>query len=149
MHVNLGLPKMNIFSVLLKLGATLWPLIREYVLSDGIKGKGLGANIVAIIVGGALILITMVTVYLGEQAKQNLTIQEPIIKQYNDLTTENENLKAHVDELQNSVFQCETRSHKVIEECQATLKQFTSKGKYIYDVATKTMVLKQTDEIKK
>ena len=61
---------MNIFSVLLKLGATLWPLIREYVLSDGIKGKGLGANIVAIIVGGALILITMVTVYLGEQAKQ-------------------------------------------------------------------------------
>jgi hypothetical protein len=140
---------MNIFSVLLKLGATLWPLIREYVLSDGIKGKGLGANIVAIIVGGALILITMVTVYLGEQAKQNLTIQEPIIKQYNDLTTENENLKARVTELQNSVFQCETRSHKVIEECQATLKQFTSKGKYIYDVATKTMVLKQTDEIKK
>ena len=140
---------MNIFSVLLKLGATLWPLIREYVLSDGIKGKGLGANIVAIIVGGALILITMVTVYLGEQAKQNLTIQEPIIKQYNDLTTENENLKARVTELQNSVFQCETRSHKVIEECQATLKQFTSKGKYIYDAATKTMVLKQTDEIKK
>ena len=140
---------MNIFSVLLKLGATLWPLIREYVLSDGIKGKGLGANIVAIIVGGALILITMVTVYLGEQAKQNLTIQEPIIKQYNDLTTENENLKARVIELQNSVFQCETRSHKVIEECQTTLKQFTSKGKYIYDAATKTMVLKQTDEIKK
>ena len=140
---------MNIFSILLKLGATLWPLIREYVLSDGIKGKGLGANVVAIIVGGALILITMVTVYLGEQAKQNLTIQEPIIKQYNDITTENENLKARVIELQNNLFQCETRSHKVIEECQTTLKQFTSKGKYIYDAATKTMVLKQTDEIKK
>ena len=140
---------MNIFSVLLKLGATLWPLIREYVLSDGIKGKGLGPNIVAIIVGGALILVTLVTVYLAEQAKQNLTIQEPIIKQYNDITTENENLKARVIELQNNLFQCETRSHKVIEECQATLKQFTSKGKYIYDVATKTMVLKQTDEIKK
>ncbi len=141
--------KMNIFSILLKLGATLWPLIREYVLSDGIKGKGLGPNIVAIIVGGALILVTLVTVYLAEQAKQNLTIQEPIIKQYNDLTTENENLKARVIELQNNLFQCETRSHKVIEECQTTLKQFTSKGKYIYDAATKTMVLKQTDEIKK
>lgn len=140
---------MNIFSILLKLGATLWPLIREYVLSDGIKGKGLGPNIVAIIVGGALILVTLVTVYLAEQAKQNLTIQEPIIKQYNDLTTENENLKARVIELQNNLFQCETRSHKVIEECQTTLKQFTSKGKYIYDAATKTMVLKQTDEIKK
>ncbi len=140
---------MNIFSILLKLGATLWPLIREYVLSDGIKGKGLGPNIVAIIVGGALILVTLVTVYLAEQAKQNLTIQEPIIKQYNDLTTENENLKARVIELQNNLFQCETRSHKVIQECHATLKQFTSKGKYIYDAATKTMVLKQTDEIKK
>ena len=140
---------MNIFSVLLKLGATLWPLIREYVLSDGIKGKGLGPNIVAIIVGGALILVTLVTVYLAEQAKQNLTIQEPIIKQYNDITTENENLKARVIELQNNLFQCETRSHKVIQECQTALKQFTSKGKYIYDAATKTMVLKQTDEIKK
>lgn len=140
---------MNIFSILLKLGATLWPLIREYVLSDGIKGKGLGPNIVAIIVGGALILVTLVTVYLAEQAKQNLTIQEPIIKQYNDITTENENLKARVIELQNNLFQCETRSHKVIQECQTALKQFTSKGKYIYDAATKTMVLKQTDEIKK
>lgn len=141
---------MNIFAVLLKLGATLWPLIREYVLSDGNKGKGLGGSVVAAIVGGALILITMVTVYLGEQAKQNLAIQEPIIKQYNDLTTENENLKARNTELQNNVFQCETRAHKVIEECQTTLKQFTSKGKYVYDAATKTMVLKQqVDEIKK
>ena len=140
---------MNIFSILLKLGATLWPLMREYILSDGIKGKGLGANIAAIIVGGALILITMVTVYLAEQAKQNLKIQEPIIKQYNDLTTENENLKGRVVELQNSVFQCETRSHKVIEECRTTLKHFTSDGKYVYDDATKTMVLKQPDEIKK
>lgn len=140
---------MNIFTILFKLISTIWPLLKEYVLSDGIKGKGIGAHMVAFIVGAALILITLVTVYLGEQAKQNLTIQEPIIKQYNDLTTENENLKARVTELQNSVFQCETRSHKVIEECQATLKQFTSKGKYIYDVATKTMVLKQTDEIKK
>ena len=134
---------MNIFSVLLKLGATLWPLIREYVLSDGIKGKGLGANIVAIIVGGALILITMVTVYLGEQAKQNLTIQEPIIKQYNDLTDDNDNLKARVAELQNNIFECETRSHKVIEECQTTLKQLTSKGKYVYDATTKKMVMQQ------
>ena len=140
---------MNIFSVLLKLGATLWPLIREYVLSDGIKSKGLGANIVAVIVGGALVLITMVTVYLGEQAKQNLMIQEPIIKQFNDLTTENENLKVRASTLQNNIFECETRAHKVMVQCQTTLKQYTAGGKYIYDPVTKTMVLKPVDEIKK
>lgn len=134
---------MNIFTILFKLISTIWPLLKEYVLSDGIKGKGIGAHMVAFIVGAALILTTLVTVYLGEQAKQNLTIQEPIIKQYNDLTDDNENLKARVAELQNNIFECETRSHKVIEECQTTLKHLTSKGKYVYDATTKKMVMQQ------
>lgn len=140
---------MNILTVLFKLATTIWPLIREYVLSDGSKGKRVGAQVIAFVVGVALVLLTIVTVYLGEQAKQNLTIQEPIIKQYNDLTSENENLKNRVLELQNNIFECESRSHKVIGECQTTLKQFTDKGKYVYDATTKTMVLKPTGEIKK
>lgn len=133
----LGLP------VVVKLLKMLFPLFKEYFTLSGDKKKNFFSyRTLMIAVMVSLVFCSTVTLYLTEQAKQNLTIQEPIIKQFNDLTTENDNLKQQLTASQNSVFQCETRANKAMNDCQKTIATLEKRGKYEYDPKTKTMVLK-------
>lgn len=128
--------------LLTKVIQTVFLLAKEYFWSSEEKQKTLGARTITMLVGGSLILCSMVTIYLGEQAKQNLTIHKDIITQYNKLVSDNENLKAQITGLENNLFSCETRANKTMAECRATLKGVTGKNEYVYDSATKTMVTK-------
>lgn len=122
---------------------TVFLLFKEYFLNSDGKQKTLGARTVTVAVGASLILCSMVTIYLGEQAKQNLTIHHNIISQYNKVMTDNRNLKEQVTALENNLYSCEARANKAMTECQAALKNVGKRSEYIYDPVTKTMVEKK------
>lgn len=129
--------------VIIKLLKMLFPLLREYfTLANDKKKSFFSYRTLIVFVMVSLVFCSIVTIYLTEQAKQNLTIQEPIIHQFNELTIDNDNLKQQLTASQNSVFQCETRANKVMNDCQKTIATLEKRGKYEYDPKTKTMVLK-------
>lgn len=121
----------------------LFPLLKEYFSTTGDKKINFFSyQMLVVVVIVSLVFCSTVTIYLVEQAKQNLFIQEPIIKQFNDLSIENDNLKQQLTASHNGVFQCETRANKAMNDCQKTIAALEKRGKYEYDSKTKTMVLK-------
>lgn len=120
---------------------TVFLLAKEYFFSNDEKQKTLGARSITFLVGASLLLCSLVTIYLGEQAKQNLTLHKDIITQFNKLNADNENLKAQITTLENNLFSCESRANKTMTECRAALKAEV-KTEYVYDPKTKTMVAK-------
>lgn len=128
--------------LLTKVIQTIFLLAKEYFWSSGEKQKTLGARTITVIFGTSLLLCSMVTIYLGEQAKQNLTIHQDIITQYNKLVSDNENLKAQVTGLENNLFSCESRANRTMSECRAALKVADGEAEYVYDPKTKMMVTK-------
>lgn len=121
----------------------LFPLLKEYFTATGDKKLNFFSHrMLIVVVMVSLVFCSTVTIYLTEQAKQNLFIQEPIIKQFNDLSIENDNLKQQLTASQNGMFQCETRANKAMNDCQKTIATLEKRGKYEYDPKTKTMVLK-------
>lgn len=130
-------------TLVVKFVRMLFPLLREYFTLSGenkLDFFSYRALILAMFV--SLVFCSTVTVYLTEQAKQNLTIQDNIITQFNDIVIENENLKQQLTNSQNNAFQCETRANKAMNDCQKTIATLQKKGDYVYDPKTKTMVLK-------
>lgn len=140
---------MTIAAIVVKVLGTFWPLIKEYFWSGGDDQKGTGKKLLLGCTLIAVIVSLMVTVYLTEQAKQNLKVQEPIIRQYNQIINENSLLKEQLTQSQTDLLECESRTHKIIMECKSKAMDAFVKGNYVYDPVTKTMILKSTEVLKK
>lgn len=123
----------------IKILQTIFLLVKEYFLEGEGQNRTIGKKAIAFGVGAALILCSLVTIYLGEQARQNLTIHSTIIKQYNDLVLENKKSKAAFDEVNRDLISCEARIAHYMERCPA---QHSPAIEYVYDPKTKMMVEK-------
>ena len=139
---------MPVAGVLVKLFTTFLPLIKEYITSSD-KRK----NILSLQTMTAWVIITLVigtgcALYLAEQAVNNLTLHEPMIKQYTKIQQENQKLKSEQILLKNTLATCKEETRTALSIC--TIQEpatVTPQPDYVYDPKTHTMVL--AGEIKK
>ena len=139
---------MPVAGVLVKLFTTFLPLIKEYITSSD-KRK----NILSLQTMTAWVIITLVigtgcALYLAEQAVNNLTLHEPLIKQYTKIQQENQKLKSEQILLKNTLATCKEETRTALSIC--TIQEpatVTPQPDYVYDPKTHTMVL--AGEIKK
>ena len=139
---------MAVAGVLVKLFTTFLPLIKEYITSSD-KRK----NILSLQTMTAWVIITLVigtgcALYLAEQAVNNLTLHEPLIKQYTKIQQENQKLKSEQILLKNTLATCKEETRTALSIC--TIQEpatVTPQPDYVYDPKTHTMVL--AGEIKK
>lgn len=139
---------MPVAGVLVKLFTTFLPLIKEYITSSD-KRK----NILSLQTMTAWVIITLVigtgcALYLAEQADNNLTLHEPLIKQYTKIQQENQKLKSEQILLKNTLATCKEETRTALSIC--TIQEpatVTPQPDYVYDPKTHTMVL--AGEIKK
>ena len=105
---------MPVAGVLVKLFTTFLPLIKEYITSSD-KRK----NILSLRTMTAWVIITLVigtgcALYLAEQAVNNLTLHEPLIKQYTKIQQENQKLKSEQILLKNALATCKDETRTVL-----------------------------------
>ena len=139
---------MPVAGVLVKLFTTFLPLIKEYITSSD-KRK----NILSLQTMTAWVIITLVigtgcALYLAEQAVNNLTLHEPLIKQYTKIQQENQKLKSEQILLKNTLATCKEETRTALSIC--TIQEpatVTPQPDYVYDPRTHTMVV--AGEIKK
>lgn len=131
---------MAVHLILIKVLKTSFPLAKEYFLSSKLTRAQRFKKIAPFLIVLGFIVLTAINIYLSEQAKQNLTIHEPIIRQFNDLNTDKTNLEQRVKSLQNNLYDCERRAHTAINECQTAVENLKEKTEFVYDPATNTMV---------
>ena len=139
---------MPVAGVLVKLFTTFLPLIKEYITSSD-KRK----NILSLQTMTAWVIITLVigtgcALYLAEQAVNNLTLHEPMIKQYTKIQQENQKLKSEQILLKNTLATCKDETRTALSLC--TIQEpatVTPQPDYVYDPRTHTMVV--AGEIKK
>ena len=139
---------MPVAGVLVKLFTTFLPLIKEYITSSD-KRK----NILSLQTMTAWVIITLVigtgcALYLAEQAVNNLTLHEPMIKQYTKIQQENQKLKSEQILLKNTLTTCKEETRTALSIC--TIQEpatVTPQPDYVYDPRTHTMVV--AGEIKK
>ena len=139
---------MPVAGVLVKLFTTFLPLIKEYITSSD-KRK----NILSLQTMTAWVIITLVigtgcALYLAEQAVNNLTLHEPLIKQYTKIQQENQKLKSEQILLKNTLATCKEETRTALSICiiQEPATD-TPQPDYVYDPKTHTMVV--AGEIKK
>ena len=139
---------MAVTGVLVKLLTTFLPLIKEYITSSNKRKDILSLRTMTAWVIITLVLGTGCTLYLSEQAINNLTIHEPLIKQYNKLQQDYHKLEAERALLRKNLSECRDETHVALSMCgiPEPVKVVPTK-EYVYDPKTHTMIL--TGEIKK
>lgn len=134
--------------IVIKLFTTFLPLIKEYITSSDKRKDILSLRTMTTWVIVTLMVGTGCTLYLSEQAINNLTIHEPIIKQYNKVHQENVKLLAEQELLKKAMRTCKEETATALSIC--TIKDTPTPStaqEYVYDPKSHTMVL--LGEIKK
>lgn len=134
--------------IVIRLLATFLPLIKEYITSSDKRKDILSLRTMTAWVIITLMVITGCTLYLSEQAINNLSIHEPIIKQYNKVYQENVKLLAGQDALKKAIRTCKEETSTALSICGIKeTDTLTTAQEYVYDPKSHTMVL--LEEIKK
>lgn len=139
---------MPVAGVLVKLFTTFLPLIKEYITSSDKRKDILSLQTMTAWVIITLVIGTGCALYLAEQAVNNLTLHEPLIKQYTKIQQENQKLKSEQILLKNTLATCKEETRTALSIC--TIQEpatVTPQPDYVYDPKTHTMVL--AGEIKK
>lgn len=139
---------MPVAGVLVKLFTTFLPLIKEYITSSDKRKDILSLRTMTAWVIISLVIGTGCALYLAEQAGNNLTLHEPLIKQYTKIQQENQKLKSEQILLKNTLAMCKEETRTALSMC--TIQEpatVTPQPDYVYDPKTHTMVL--AGEIKK
>ena len=139
---------MPVAGVLVKLFTTFLPLIKEYITSSDKRKDILSLRTMTAWVIISLVIGTGCALYLAEQADNNLTLHEPLIKQYTKIQQENQKLKSEQILLKNTLATCKEETRTALSIC--TIQEpatVTPQPDYVYDPKTHTMVL--AGEIKK
>lgn len=139
---------MAVAGVLVKLFTTFLPLIKEYITSSDKRKDILSLQTMTAWVIISLVIGTGCALYLAEQAVNNLTLHEPLIKQYTKIQQENQKLKSEQILLKNTLATCKEETRTALSIC--TIQEpatATPQPDYVYDPKTHTMVL--AGEIKK
>jgi hypothetical protein len=139
---------MAVAGVLVKLFTTFLPLIKEYITSSDKRKDILSLRTMSAWVIISLVIGTGCALYLAEQAVNNLTLHEPLIKQYTKIQQENQKLKSEQSLLKKTIatYKEETRTALSICSIQDPVTVAPAQ-EYVYDPKSHTMVL--TGEIKK
>ncbi len=133
---------------LVKLFTTFLPLIKEYITSSDKRKDILSLRTMTAWVIISLVIGTGCALYLAEQADNNLTLHEPLIKQYTKIQQENQKLKSEQILLKNTLATCKEETRTALSIC--TIQEpatVTPQPDYVYDPKTHTMVV--VGEIKK
>ena len=139
---------MTVAGVLVKLFTTFLPLIKEYITSPDKRKDILSLRTMTAWVIISLVIGTGCALYLAEQADNNLTLHEPLIKQYTKIQQENQKLKSEQILLKNTLATCKEETRTALSIC--TIQEpatVTPQPDYVYDPRTHTMVV--AGEIKK
>lgn len=139
---------MAVAGVLVKLFTTFLPLIKEYITSSDKRKDILSLRTMTAWVIISLVIGTGCALYLAEQAVNNLTLHEPLIKQYTKIQQENQKLKAEQSLLRKTLSTCKEETRTALSICSIQEPAaVTPTQEYVYDPKSHTMIL--TGEIKK
>lgn len=131
---------MAIAGVLVKIVTTFLPLIKEYITSGDKRKDILSLHTMSIWVIISLMVGTLCSLYLAEQATANLTLHEPLIKQYQKLTQENAKLKAEQILFKSTLSACREEVGVALSICTANPTKSEPPSEIVYDKKTQTMV---------
>ncbi len=104
-------------TIILKLFKLVFPLLKEYGISNLRMKRGGGKKVVVFATAATLFVLTMFVGYLAEQANTNLRLHEPLARQYQSLERNNQRLSQQLEAARQSMYSCEAVMQELKGNC--------------------------------